>query len=943
VSVTTRPAVNGVGAASVEYLVELHEAWRQDPDSVPAEWARYFAATVEGPEPGPPRDTLPSQAATAVDMVYKQSRVDSLLWAYRDVGYLYARLNPLVGQYSPDHSYLHQEVSVRYEKLSLQEFGLSEADLDIAFSAGRVMEPSPAPLRVILDAFRETYCGTVGVEFLHIQNKDMRRWLIQRMESTRNRRRLTAEQKRLILEDLIEAEELEHFLHQTFIGQKRFSLEGAEAVITALHSLVDIAKDNGVAEIVLGMTHRGRLTVLNRILNKPIEEIFTEFEDNHRPGMFGGVGDVKYHLGYSTYHRHEDGSSVYITLVPNPSHLEAVSPVVEGKARGIQRRRGDTRERKHVVPVILHGDAAFSGQGLVAETLNLSQLRGYRTGGSVHIVINNQIGFTTSSKDARSTFFPTDVGKMLPVPIFHVNGDDPEAVVHVVDLAFEFRQEFSADVIVNIFCYRRYGHNEGDEPSFTHPRMYALIKDRPSVAALFGAKCDREGVLSAEAQERDREAFRQRLRTALKTARSQPPEPTLKPFQAWDWVGLRSEYSDSPVDTRVDETALRMIADKLSTAPEGFSLHPKLDRILQARRAKLAEDGAVDWAFAEALSFGSLLVEGTPIRLSGQDSARGTFSQRHSVWWDVKTPQPTDFIPLNFLAPTQGKYSIHDSPLSEYSILGFEYGYSTAQPRMLILWEAQFGDFANGAQVIVDNFVASGQTKWHRSSGLVMLLPHGFEGQGPEHSSAHLERYLQLCADNNMQVCNLTTPANYFHVLRRQMKRDFRIPLIVMAPKSLLRHAEAVSPLAELATGAFQEIIDDRPEYTGARRLCLCSGKVYYDLAAHRRETGVDDVALVRLEQLYPLPLPALSDVLGRYRKAREIVWVQEEPRNRGAWSYLHLRWEEHFPDWQLTYAGRREAASPAPGSHRADHQEQADVLAAALGTAAVAGVQRAG
>ena len=928
--------------ASIGYVSELYEAWRRDPAQVPSDWASYFERrSWEQPE-GNGRVVGAAARVPGIDHEYKQTRVDSLLWAYRDVGYLYAHLNPLVGQYSPDHSYLSQEnKAVRYEKLSLAEFGLAEGDLDTEFFAGRGIVPSRAPLRTILEIFRRTYCGPIGVEFLHIQNKDIRHWMIQRMEKTRNQPDLTIEQKRVILEDVVEAEEFEHFLHTTFIGQKRFSLEGAEAVVPALHILVDLAHSGGIEEIVLGMTHRGRLTVLNRILKKPPEEIFTEFEDTPRSGMFGGSGDVKYHLGYSTSHTHADGSSVYVTLVPNPSHLEAVTPVVEGKARGIQRRRNDTRERKRVVPVILHGDAAFSGQGLVAETLNISQLKGYRTGGTIHVIINNQIGFTTSSRDARSTFFPTDVGKMLPIPIFHVNGDDPEAVVHVMQLALEFRQTFSSDVIVDIFCYRRYGHNEGDEPSFTHPRMYDLIKDHPSVARIYGEVCHRQGIVGASEQEQMREAFRQKLKNALKTARENPPEPTLKPFQAWDWVGLKSEYSDAPVDTRVDAARIRRIADSLCTVPADFTIHPKLAKIVEARRGRLEREGTVDWSFAEALSIGSLLVEGHPVRLSGQDSARGTFSQRHAVWWDVATPLPSPYIPLNSLEQGQQKLSVHDSPLSEYSILGFEYGYSTAQPRVLVIWEAQFGDFANGAQVIIDNFVVPGQTKWHRSSGLVMLLPHGYEGQGPEHSSAHLERYLQLCADDNIQVCNLTTPASYFHLLRRQVKRDFRVPLIIMAPKSLLRHPEASSGLEELAGGSFLEVIDDDENYRGASRLCLCSGKIYYELAARRRELGSTDVALVRVEQLYPFPAERIRRVLGGYRKLRELCWVQEEPRNRGAWSFMRQRWEDELGGERLAYVGRREAASPAPGSHRLDHAEQAAVIACALGESAQASRSR--
>ena len=882
------------------------------------------------------------------ERVHKQSRVDSLLWAYRDVGYLYARLNPLSAGYSPDHGYLRQLPQETYEQLSLEEFGLSEADLDTPFSAGRVMKPSPAPLREILQAFRETYCGHVGVEFLHIQNKPIRRWLIERMESSRNRPALPREQKRVILEDLVRAEEFEHFLHTTFVGQKRFSLEGSEALIPALHVLADSARENGIEEIVLGTTHRGRLTILNRILDMPPEEVFSFFEGDYPPQMYGGSGDVKYHLGYSTDHAHADGSTVHITLAANPSHLESVDPVVEGKARGAQERLGDGR-RKRIVPVLIHGDAAFSGQGVVAETFNLSQLEGYATGGTIHLVVNNQIGFTTPSRSARSTFFPTDVAKMLPVPIFHVNGDDPEAVVHVTRLALEFRQAFGQDVVVDIFCFRRHGHNEGDEPAFTHPRMYRLIEKHPGVAALYARACAREGVAEEGEAAAVRASFRAELKAAHRKARENPPEPTLRPFQRRDWQALRPEWSDDPVDTAVPEETLRRIARAITAVPEGFHLHPKLRRILENKLQALERQGTVDWGLAEALAFGSLLLEGTPVRLSGQDSVRGTFAHRHLTWWDTESDEPRPYTPLNHLEPGQARLAAFDSPLSEYAVLGFEYGYSLDRPLELTVWEAQFGDFSNGAQVIIDNFLAAAQAKWHRSSGLVLLLPHGYEGQGPEHSSAHLERFLQLCAGDNLQVCNVTTPAQYFHLLRRQLRRPFRRPLVLMTPKSLLRHPQAVSPLSELTAGAFREVLGEAGEGEGrgaGERLLLCSGKVYYDLLQGRRgpagaagaaeggpsaPQGAERAAIVRVEQLHPFPAAGLKEALDRQAKARRVIWVQEEPRNRGAWSYVRGALAELAPGLRLEYAGRPASPSPATGSFQRHVQEQGALVEAAL------------
>jgi 2-oxoglutarate dehydrogenase E1 component len=723
-------------------------------------------------------------------------------------------------------------------------------------------------------------------------------------------------------------------MHGAFIGQKRFSLEGAEVVIPALHHLVDSAPGMGITDLTLGMTHRGRLTVLNRILEKPLEEVFSEFEGQTDPGEVGGGGDVRYHLGYQKDHATPDGGTVRVNLVANPSHLESVGPVVQGMARAVQRERGDD-DRKRVVPVVLHGDAAFSGQGVVAETFNLANLKGYKTGGTIHVVINNQIGFTTSARDARSTFLPTDVAKMLPIPVFHVNGDDAEAVVYTMELALRFRQTFGRDVVVDIFCYRKYGHNEGDEPSFTHPLMYRIIEKKKSPPALYAEKCRAEGIVTTEEEQSMQADFRTLLKQALEKARA----VGLLGTQA----GQRVERRRVPRQPSVDgpagqekvhgpsEESLRKVAAVLTAQPPGFHMHPKLKRIVEEKAARLEKDGLVDWAFAESLAFGTLLLEGVPMRISGQDSSRGTFSQRHLVWWDAESLLPQPYTPLANLSPDQVQFSVYDSPLSEYSVLGFEYGFSLGRPRALVVWEAQFGDFSNGAQVIIDNYVAGGEAKWGTVSGIVLLLPHGFEGQGPEHSSAHLERFLMLCSRGNMQVCNCTTPAQYFHLLRRQSKRALRKPLIVMTPKSLLRSPRALSPFGELSKGAFHEVLDDPSPPARPETLALCSGKIYHELAAAREKEKQPRTALVRVEQLHPFPEDVLAGIVEKYKGARTVSWVQEEPRNRGAWTYMRESFGRSFPEVSLTYVGRRDSASVATGSHTRHEREQQEIVAAAL------------
>ncbi len=931
---------------NAEYLESLYEQWQENPAAVPPEWARYFENLDRGdgadasgtglPEAPSIRERGGRPAAaeqSSAEVAYKQSRVNALIWAYRDVGYIYADLNPLKRYSTPELDYMYYTMESSFESLRLKDFGLSEADLDLEVETGRYFEPKRAKLRDLLEMLQETYCSHLGSEILHIQNKSMRRWLIEKLESPHAQRRWSAEQKIRLQKDLIKAEEFERFVQSNFIGQKRFSLEGSEALIPGLHYLIYSAAQHHLQEIVLGMSHRGRLNVFTNALRKRGAETFAMFIENYQPHTYGGSGDVKYHLGHSFDWTNPQGDRIHISLVANPSHLESVDPVVEGKCRGIQRRRGDFN-RKKVLPVLIHGDASFSGQGVVAETFNLSQLKGYRTGGTVHIIINNQIGFTTASRDARSTFFATDIAKTMPVPIFHVNGDDPEAVIRAVDLAVRYRQKFGYDAVVDIFCYRMRGHNEADEPAFTHPLMYSMINEHERVAAQYGRKVHAEDVYPYEEQEAFLKKYRGVLQQELDLAKS-GWQPTLRDaYEHGEWEQLDSRYSLEAVDTRVPRERLTHIADTINTIPDDFSAHPKLKRLVQ-QRAKQFSENSIDWAFAESLAFGSLLLEGYPIRLSGEDSARGTFSQRHARWWDISTPTPTSYVPLRHLSSDQASFSVYDSPLSEFAVLGFDYGYSLAHPHILVLWEAQFGDFVNGAQVVIDNFIASGEVKWFRASGLVMLLPHGYEGQGPEHSSAHMERFLQLCAEQNMIVANCTTPAQYFHILRKQLHQNFRKPLVLMTPKSLLRRKRAVSSLEELAEGGFKPIIDDEEQYRNAEALVLCSGKVYYDLVERREAQGARDTAIIRLEQLYPFHADELAELVGHYRHARTIKWVQEESQNRGAWSFVEPRLRATLGLDEIEYLGRPAAASPATGSHNQHLEELEQILSQALPAAA--------
>ncbi|MEJ2422383.1 MAG: 2-oxoglutarate dehydrogenase E1 component [Acidobacteriota bacterium] len=900
---------NAVGAvvANSALVEELYEKWSQDHESVAREWQVFFEGFEMASCP---------RTCVAADQAKAQSRVASLIYAYRSRGHLLAQLDPL-GNNLASHP-----------DLSLERFDFTERDLDRVFDTGHLGGPSRAPLGEIVGILQDTYCRSVGVEYIHIQDMEVRRWLQAQMEPILNRPDFSREDKLEFLRNLIDAELLETFTHSRYPGQKRFSIEGGEAAIVAIHTMVEMAPDLGIEEIVMGMAHRGRLNVLANILDKSYAEIFNEFEENFLPESVGGDGDVKYHIGYSYDHTGHNGKTVHISLTSNPSHLEAVDPVVLGRARAKQRQKGDTEQRKTVLPLLIHGDAAFSGQGLVAETLELSQLEGYRAGGTVHFIINNQIGFTTLPKEGRSTRYATDVAKMIEAPIFHVNGDDPEAVAYVAGLALRFRQHFGRDVVVDMICYRRHGHNEADEPAFTQPVLYKKIRNHPSVRKLYTQRLVENGDLSKQDAQEIADNFKSRLEEAFQTVKTTSLPHGLKAFDG-QWKGLNNAYSHEPATTAVSQAVLEDAVRALTTIPDGFKLNPKVARHLPKFAESVKEHGTLDWASAELLAFGSLLHEGLPVRLSGQDSARGTFSQRHSVWTDMNTQE--SYIPLNHIHEKQARFCVYNSMLSEAGVLGFDYGYSLNEPDMLVIWEAQFGDFSNGAQVIVDQFVVSSMSKWARTSGLVMLLPHGLEGQGPEHSNAYMERYLAACAEDNIQVCNLTTPAQYFHALRRQLKRNFRRPLVIMSPKSLLRHPMAASSVDDLTQGGFQEILDDSQAPEKVRRLVLCSGKVFYDLAQARDREKVDDVALVRIEQLYPFHGARMAEIAARYKDAQEVAWVQEETQNRGGWSFMFPRLLELFPPDRVRYVGRKPASSPAPGSLHQYKVEQEKLVREAL------------
>ncbi|MCK6490762.1 MAG: 2-oxoglutarate dehydrogenase E1 component [Planctomycetes bacterium] len=914
-------------AANQQILDELYEQWRRDPARVDRDWQIFFEGFDLGyakPVPGLDGETaapLPEPDQRSKPGRAEQERVEYLVSSYRSIGHTLCQLDPL--GFANNHS---------NPALELATFQLAEEHLDQEFAVNHLpgIEGSRATLRQIIDHLRRTYCGTIGVEYMHIQNRDQRLWVRHAVERGSNQPQLTRDEKRRILLKLNQAETLEGFIHTKFLGQKRFSLEGGESMMPSLDAMIEMAPEQDIEEFIIGMAHRGRLNVLCNTLNKSYEEVFTEFEGSYDLSELQGDGDVKYHLGFDSEHVTASGKRVRLILNHNPSHLEAVNPVVLGRVRGRQRQLRDNTTRCAVVPILIHGDAAFAGQGSVMEILQLSQLEGYTVGGTVHIVLNNQIGFTTLPGEARSTRYCTDLAKMIDAPIFHVNGDDPEAVVHVSKIALRYRQTFKSDVVIDITCYRRHGHNETDEPNYTQPTMYARIAEHPRVSEVYTKQLLGRGDIGPEEAEAIATIMRNQLQDALNSIKVKPAKLTRKRFQGV-WAGLTDRYSHDPVETGVGTEILDLVGRALSTWPAEFTIHPKIKRLAEERGKAVLGRGRVDWALGELLAIGSLLVEGTPCRLSGQDCRRGTFSQRHSYWWDVKTGDR--YAPLGHIVPDgkQAKFCVYNSPLIEGGVLGFDYGYTLAEPNMLIIWEAQFGDFVNGAQVIIDQFIAAAESKWGMGSGLVLMLPHGQEGAGPEHSSARPERFLQLCAEDNIQVAHCTTAAQHFHILRRQVRSKVRKPLILMTPKSHLRSKQASSDLAEFTSGHFQEIIPDRSvDPAKVKRVVLCTGKVFHDLSDRRAEEKLGNVALVRIEQLYPLHEQLLAEVMKPYAGA-ELVWCQEEPQNQGAWTFIEpaLR---HLLKREIPYAGRESASSPAPGSMLLFQIEQEQLIAKALG-----------
>ncbi|WP_022728555.1 2-oxoglutarate dehydrogenase E1 component [Fodinicurvata sediminis] len=925
-----------IGPSAAE-IAELYARFLGEPDSLDSDWRDFFGSLSDearslldgmvdkaeggGQSPAAGQGVYcddPKVRAAAKDSI----RALMLIRAYRVRGHLEAKLDPLgLTEIEP------------HPELDPKTYGFTDADYDRPIFIDNVLGLETATIRQIMERLRRIYCGSIGVEFMHIQDPDQKRWIQERIEGAElNRTDFTERGRRAIVERLAAAESFEQFLNKKYTGTKRFGLDGGESMIPALEQIVKRGGQLGLKEVVLGMPHRGRLNVLANFMAKPFQAIFSEFQGGAaHPEDVGGSGDVKYHLGTST-DREFDGNSVHLSLTANPSHLEAVNPVVAGKVRAKQQQHND-EDRTEVMALMMHGDAAFAGQGLVPETLDLSELRGYRIGGTIHFIVNNQIGFTTNPVNARSGPYCSDVSKIIQAPVFHVNGDDPEAVVHVARIATEFRQTFKKDVVIDMFCYRRYGHNEGDEPAFTQPIMYKTIRDKKSVRALYTDKLVEEKVISEEEGESFVKDWYAKLEEEFEASKNYKPNKADWLEGAWSGFKAARGYDPRRGKTAVPKNELEKVGKALVTVPDDFNLNRKIARQLEAKKQALESGENIDWATAEALAFGTLLLEGHPVRMSGQDSNRGTFSQRHAAWVDQETEE--HYKPLAHIDPEQAKVEIVDSPLSEMGVLGFEYGYSLAEPRALTLWEAQFGDFVNGAQVIIDQFIASGEAKWLRMSGLVMLLPHGYEGQGPEHSSARLERFLQLCAEDNMQVVNCTTPANYFHALRRQVHRDFRKPLVVMTPKSLLRHKRCVSTLEEFTGKSTFHRVLPAPQQPSqpkdAKQVVLCSGKVYYDLLDELEKRKLKDIHLIRLEQLYPFPVDGLATELEPYKHC-DIVWCQEEPRNMGAWSVVESFIEEvatdvGFKNPRPRYAGRRSAASPATGSFKRHEAEQAQLI----------------
>ncbi len=925
--------------ANADLIDATYQDWLVNPDGVDPTWRAFFEgftlgnnaaaspASVAGAASVAATDAAPvhtnAHVLTLLDSL-KQSQVHSLIYHYRNIGHLQAHLDPLSAP------------PAAHPRLALADFGLGEGDLEQSFDIGHYLDGGQMKLRDIVAALADTYCGTIGVEYIHIQDTEIRRWLQLRIEPNRFKPEFSRDEKIRILRRLHKAELFEKFLHTKYVGQKRFSLEGGETFIAALDAIIERCPALGLAEIVMGMAHRGRLSVLANILRKPFEILFEQFSENYVPNAVAGDGDVKYHLGYEARLTTAAGAPVEVRLAANPSHLEIVNPGVLGKTRGRQRIRDDMVTRTKVLPLLVHGDAALAGQGIGAETLQMSQLPGYTTGGTLHFVINNQIGFTTLPADSRSTRYCTDLAKMVDAPVFHVNGDDPEAVCHATLLALEFRQTFHRDVFVDMYCYRRHGHNEADEPAFTQPTLYKQIAAHPLISKIYSDRLIAAQTITPADNEAIVTEYTNAMEAAFAKAKAAEAEAAAHRTEDYDAATRRFRgstavfqppYKHTHVATAAAPAPIAKVTRPLPTIPADFHLNPKIRRILDTRARAHAEGGPVDWGYAEALAFGTLLLEGSPVRLSGQDSERGTFSHRHAVLYDQETR--ARYVPLQNLDPAQQEFAVYNSLLSEAAVLMFDYGYALDYPKQLGIWEAQFGDFANGAQVAIDQFIVSSESKWQRTSGIVLLLPHGYEGQGPEHSSARLERFMQLSADTNIQVVQPPTASQIFHLLRRQMIRNLRKPLIILTPKSLLRNKDATSPLSEFTRGGFQTVIPDCGNLKPAKvkRLIACSGKVYYDLVKKREDKGAEDVAIVRIEQLYPFPHKVFEAEIKKYPNLAEVVWCQDEPQNQGAWFFVQHYIRENIQEGQkLGYAGRAASASPAVGYAHL-HQEQQKAL----------------
>lgn len=901
-----------INSTNSAYIDSLYNSYKQDPDSVEFGWQKFF----EGFDFGRSSDAAVVSVETPEHFL-KEINVLNLINGYRQRGHLFTKTNPV------------RERTVYYPGKELRTFGLEDSDLDIVFNAGVEVGLGPAKLRDILHLLEQTYCESIGVEYKYLRNPEKLKWFEQRMEGERNTPKFSIETKKRILGKLNEAVVFENFLGTKFLGQKRFSLEGAETVIPALDSVIEKGAELGIDEFVIGMAHRGRLNVLANIMYKTYKDIFSEFEgkgfDINTP--FGG--DVKYHLGYSTDVETLIGKKIHLSLCPNPSHLEAVDPLVEGMVRSkIDFKYGG--DYKRIAPILIHGDASLAGQGITYEVLQMAKLAGYRTGGSIHLVINNQVGFTTNYKDGRSSTYCTDLAKVTLSPVFHVNGDDVEALVYAINMAVEYRQKYHNDVFIDILCYRRYGHNEADEPKFTQPLLYKAIEKHPNPREIYNKKLLDQGSVDASLAKEMEKSFRALLQDRLNQAKEDNNFPPVSHKLSGSWKGLRlaSNWAGTPVDTKVPEKSLLKVAKEISTLPPDKKFFRKIQKLFEDRR-KMTEAGVFDWAMGELMAYGSLLEDGFRVRVSGQDVERGTFSHRHAVL--TLEDSEEEYVPLANLNKTGAKFEIYNSHLSEYGVLGFEYGYSLANPMALVIWEAQFGDFANGAQIIIDQFITSAETKWQRSSGLVMLLPHGYEGQGPEHSSGRIERFMEACADDNIQVANCTTPANFFHLLRRQLKRDFRKPLVVFTPKSLLRSPQCVSKLEEFTEGGFKEVIDDT--YVNAaevKHVLFCTGKIYYDLLEKQQGDKRKDTAIVRIEQLYPMPYDQLEAIRKKYKKATEFIWVQEEPENMGAWPYIARKFRKSAFNFEVI--SRKESSSTSTGFAKQHIRQQLYIIGKAFG-----------